>query len=497
MAGKGTFGAFAQAQGIGTQISDNLRAAEQAGFQYREEDRIRKDRKTAELKELASQMGVHMDKLNFEATEVKSIDAPLYEFYAGAKEQVASLYDNLTKNPDDFASRIKLEKIMSSAKLMGGFTQKYAQWQKDYQEGIKTGKYSEYLNKDYPTKINEQLLQGQYKMLLDKNGDVQLMVDLDNDGKLDKEYANINVAEFLRGNSNYNPLEKADRYAIQDNIASRFGTLEKKEDAKGFMEIEYKGFDPAKTNDLRKEVDTMLGTSAKNMSNQAKSILADDLKRNPEDMTDEDFADFRAEFANEILNKFNTSQSAKKDYEAQYGGERIALAKRGQALDEAKFQWTKEQAEIARAAGLENDDKAPKSFLTLNVDHTGKPVVTKTKTGFSYAVPKENAPVVGDKTVRNVILDPETNAVKLRVAQTVTEYQRVNGEIKPIKTEKISVISDPEEVGNFVKQIDNPYTKGKFTDQQEVSAYLVDYYNNKVKNLTSPTDEIEGDISQL
>jgi hypothetical protein len=453
-----------------------------------------------------------MDKLNFEATDVKSIDAPLYEFYSNAKTEVADLYDKLSKNSDDYASRIKLEKIMSSAKLMGGFTSKYAQWQKDYQEGIKTGKYSEYLNKNYPEKINEQLLQGQYKVLLDKNGDLQLMVQLPN-GQSDKNYANINVAEFLRGNTNYNPKERASKYATQDAIASRFGTVSTKDDGKGYTKTEYSGFDPNKEGDLLREVNNILGADAATMTDKAKSILADELRMNPDDMTDDQFNQFKQEFAGDIINKFKTETSNTIDYAAKQGQERIGIARAGQNLDERRFAHQVNEDRLDRedknaiASGAVDKHGKPiaagTNFVTLSVDGSGKPVINKEKEGYSYGIPPDNQPVVGQFTLRNLILDPKTNEVILKAAKpdVKREYDPQTGKNIESKYNKIYYIRDAEDKANFIKQLDNPITKKKFVDEQELSAYMRAYYkgrmNPKATTTTSPTDEIEGDPSEL
>src|SRR5690606_22807844 len=124
-----------------------------------------------------------------------------------------------------------------------------------------------------------------------------------------------------------------------------FGTVTTEDDGKGYITTKYSGFDPKKQDDLVKEVDLVLGQDVNGMTNEAKSILADTLKMNPDDMTDEQFKTFKQNFANEILNKFNTTTGTDIDYAASQGQQRVGIAQQELALRQRQQKLAEEKAD--------------------------------------------------------------------------------------------------------------------------------------------------------
>ncbi len=470
MAGKGTYGAFIPIKGIGTQIQDTLTQTENAGFRYREEEALKKQRRETQLKEMAANMRVDLDKLTFDETQIASIDSPMYEYYNQSKEVIVNLYTALKADPEDFKSRIKLEKVLSSAKMMKGFTDRYKGFQKDFADGLKSGKYSEFLNADYPEKISTALLQGKYKLLNDDNGDLQIFVDLDGDGVNDQEFTSINVAEFLNGNTSYTPAAKADRYATQDQIAGRFGTVSQIRDNEGnFVKTTYKGFDISKSADLLAEVDLTLGKDKASITPKAQSILADTLKVNPNLMSEIEFTNFRKDFAEEIKNKFATTDNIEINYTAKQGVDRIGIARQTLALQRRAEAWKQKK------------ENKGKSIVTIKANEDGIPVRAKQNGSVAFSFPAGAEVKVGNLTLDQITIDDKTKAISFTGTEAYREEIMVKGKPEFIKSFRKVIVTDGEIIGTAVRSIFNPNTEDSFDNAQDLSDFLENKVNAQVK----------------
>jgi len=324
MAVKGTYGAYSQAREVGSDVSSNLKHAERMGFRYRSEDRRSKEKKRDRRKKQADELGVSLDEMNIKETGIKDIDAPVFDYMNRASDKLTELSTRISENPDDYEAQILYKKYENSAKHLKGFIDKYRDWNLDYKEGVANGDYSKTLNKNVPDKISRGLLNGDYKIINDKNGDLQLLIDMDGDGEQDKyadldgdgekeDLATINIPQFLSGNELYNPKEAHSRYEVQDEIAGRFGTVDITEDKEGYIERQYKGFDKSKMPELIQEVDDTLGTH-ENMTDKAISIIGDDMGINYKKVTKEQFKRLKTKFVSDIVNTFDKTKTDEIDH---------------------------------------------------------------------------------------------------------------------------------------------------------------------------------------
>jgi hypothetical protein len=512
MAGKGTYGAYAPLKGIGTGIGDALNRTEQAGFHYRAEERAEKERLFNQRKEISDNFGVMIDELEFKETDIKSIDAPQYEFFIGAKEKVTELTDALLKNPDDTDARMKLSKVMNSAKLMKGFVDKYGAWKDDFDAGITNQTYDQYLNGDLPNQINEAFKQGNYKILFDKNYDLQIFSKIQ--GEEGEQYATLNIPEFYGGSEAYKPIKRADKYALQDQIAARFGTVEQEDDTKGGRATsKYSGFDPAKAADLRAEVDNQLGTDVNQLNTQTKSLIAQKLGRKPDGLTQEQFDEYRTEFATEIINKFNTKKSEKIDVAAIQRDRSLSQADRRLNQTDAEFAYRQSKDAQDREDRLNNADgktTVPKDLVAVSTDEKGIPMRssydlviskdgkdTKQKVnGIRYNLPDDKTPQIGNTKVKDIVLDDKTGKVSFYVHTTTTKkvQEKTGGVVNTITDTKKELITSDKVVNDFARLIYNPDAKRNFLDQKEFSDYLVNTHNKRVEQ-TVPLNE-QSELSQ-
>jgi hypothetical protein len=527
MAGKGTYGAYAPLKGIGTGIGDALNKTEQAGFQYRAEERAEKERLFNQRKDISDNFGIMMEDLEFKETDIKSIDAPQYEFFIGAKEKVTELTDALLQNPDDTASRMKLSKVMASAKLLRGFLDKYGEWKQDFDAGMAEGKYDPFLNGDIPSQMEAAFKQGDYKILFDKNFDLQIVSKIT--GEEGEQLTTLNIPEFYGGNDAYKPVEKANKYAMQDQIAARFGTVDIEQDGNGGRTTsKYSGFDPAKTEDLKKEVDNQLGTDVNQLNNQAKSLIAQKLGRKPDGLTQEQFDQYRSEFAQEIINKFNTKTADKTDVAAiqrdrSLSQADVQLNQGQQRIDQANKEFLHKQSQDALAQsnlenGLSGKGKTttatvPTDLVAVSTNKEGLPIrktykieekneegkVVKTNkiSGIRYNVPNDKAPKIGNSVVKDIVLDDKTGKVHFNVVTTTTQKVKKNGAINDVSKTSEKLISSDAAVNDFARLIYYPDANRNFLDQKELSDYLVNTHNKRINQTVPLADKSELSAYQL
>lgn len=469
MATKGTFAAYKPLTGVGEQTTRNIQQAEYMGFRYRREEQMKKDRKRDRLSKLATQMGTDMSELQFNDSGIKSVDAPLYEYFSKTKGEVADLYQRIEQDPDDYEARILLEKKMNSAKTLAGFTERYATWQQDYSQGLAEGKYSQYLNRNLPERINQGLKNGNYKILNDKNGDLQLIADIDGDGELDEDIAAINVQEFLSGNPLYAPKAATGRFEAMDAIAERFGTVEIKEDAGGFKKREYSGFDPEKTDDLHYEVNRLLGQNKEQMSDAAKSIIADDLGLgDPAQMSNEQFQEFKEEFAQGIINKFDRTESETTDFGARNSANSLAYRKQRDATEDAR-------------EDTKNAQEEPQNTIEVMTGETGSSNASGTTL---FSLPEAATLDTGGGIVKTFQVQMQGDDLKFRGNITKGTGQD--------KTTSAQTITRDDQKNVIVRQIPNPETGKNFTNLSEFKQYL-----DKLKQGQANTEAGYGDAEEL
>lgn len=458
MAGKGTYGAYKQAEAVGTAFGDNLDQTERAGFHYRREEQEAKDRKSKRMKEQADALGVTLDQLAIPESGIRDIDAPAYDYIQRTTDKLTELSKKIAENPDDMESRILYNKYENSAKHLKGFVEKFSSYQLDYQKGLKDGVYSKELNKGIPEGISQSLQQGRYKILNDKNGDLQLFVDMDGDGVNDNQFQTVNVREFLSGNALYAPKKAYDSYGVQDKIAGRFGTVETKEDRNGHKTVTYKGFDPKKKDQLIEEVNNTLGTYD-NMTDAAKSILSDKLGKNLSDVDEKGFNEFREDFAQDIINTFEQTDKNEIDYA-------------GKASDAAS-----NRANVRLNNELEDrkTDKETKkgTFLEQAKDEKDKPITTTLNgdKGHVLTFPKGTAPEIeGGKGHRLELYKDGSIGLVVQTETKTTSEDDDGNDVEKIDYD-YKVITDKNKLSVAFRGYKDPETGKEFKNLNEIYYY--------------------------
>jgi len=392
---KGTYAAYAQAKGVGENISKNIQRAEQMGFRYKREERIIRDKSIERNTKLAKQMGKTLEEMQIDNTEVNDIDRPVMAYLMSSSQEITDLYDRIAKNPEDPDARLLLEKKVNSAKQLKGFATKWRDAELDFKEGMQNGTYSKTLNGSIRDEISSSLLNGQYKIINDKNGDMQMLVAKDGDGKIN-DISAVNIKAFLAGNDQYNPKLKTDIYEAQDAIAERFGTVDITTDEEGYTERKYKGFNPENAEALRQDVDEVLGSSKESMTDAAISIIGDSMGYSLDEidnMNEKEFKAIKDDFSNDIINTFDKTIS-----NTDRGADR-----RGDAANaRANGRYIKE---------MEEDGKQPEIFNTAK---GGDGKVVKEKGGTVLTMNKSLKASYDGYTLKRVIVgDDENHTVKV------------------------------------------------------------------------------------
>lgn len=456
MAGKGTYGAYKRLTPIDDAFGQNLDHTEKMGFYYRREERLAKEKKDKAIEDQAKKLGVALADLEITDTGIKDIDAPVYDYIMRTTNKLTELSRRIAKDPNDMEARILFEKYQNSAKHLKGFTEKFGSYQTDLREGIKSKKYSKELNKGVSEGISKSLLQGQYKLVNDKNGDLQLFVDMDGDGLNDNQFQTVNVREFLNGNALYDPKQAYDSYAVQDKIAARFGTVDKKTDTNGYKTVTYKGFDPKKTDQLKEEVNKTLGTYDK-MTDAARSILADGLGKTISDMDEKSFNEFREDFAQDIINTFNKEE-----------GDEFDHARRN--ADDSNRRLNEKHNERNK----ENSGEQGKPFLEQAKNEKGEPITETVggEDGNVLTFPKDTAPEVDGKAGDRLELydDGELGLVVKKVIKTTKKDEDTGEDITTTSYED-EVIRDKKKLSVAFRGYKDPATGKEFKNLQEIYEY--------------------------
>lgn len=469
MAGKGTYGAYQRLQPVGAELSENIRHAERMGFHYRAEEARKKGNRTRRLELLAKEMGQDMSELKFDESGIKSVDAPLYQYFSRTKGEIADLYKKIEQDPDDYESRILLEKKMNSAKTLAGFTQRYADWQTNYKKALAEGKASAYLNKGLPEKINEKLLNGQYKVFNDKNGELQLFVDTDGDGENDQDFAAINVHDFLAGNPLYNIKERTNMDDVVSSLSDNYGTADVKTE-NGDWTKRVKGFDPENIGALQSDINRLMGESVESMTDKAKSVLADDLGIDPKTIdTEEKFNDFKNKIANSVKSRID------RVYEETYD-QSAANSRANTELRRQELEYRKQQDALE---GKSKDTKGEPGDINVVTKEGG---AYKDESGaVNFTI--RNGVKLGDKTVLGFSV--KDGEVALRGNRPGTfEDGNFDGTDVPM------TITDDTEIADYIVKIPNPETGEKFKNLKEFNQYakkLETLYDSKNRGLGDPS----------
>lgn len=481
MAGKGTYGAYANAREVGDEFVDNLKHAERMGFRYRYEDERRKAREMARKKEIAKNLGVDLDDLHIDQSGIKDVDLPVYDYVTRTSKKLTELAKKMAEDENDYESQILYQKYQSSAKKLRSFVEKFQASQLDFKKGINEQKYSPYNNRNMPERLSKAFLRGDYKLLNDKNGDLQVIVDADRDGKPD-QYADyngdgkaetdimaLNVAEFLGGNKAYQPKLRYFEHKEQDKLFQRYGLLEKKEDEEGYMEIEYKGFDPEKEAAMRQDVEALLGNH-ENMTEQATSILADDLGIDPESLNKDQFEAFKKQFGDDIINLSGTTVSEKYNW------------RRKIAEDQNARGWNADRRAQTRLDRQNKDEPTDNNYFRTAKDPvSGEPLqlsLDGETEATTYTLPDGQKTTIDGVPVTSVEMYGNGD---LGFVVTDSQIEEQNGE--NVEVRKRRVVTDKAALNEAVRKLPHPIEDRNYYDLDEF------------KEILSVSDELE-DLEQ-
>lgn len=453
MAGKGTYAAYGQLKGLGTQFTDNLRHAERAGFQYREEERLAKEKKDTNRKEIAKQLGVDMKDLQFKNTGIQSVDKPVYEYFVRTKGEIAELATRMAADDSDIDAALKYQRIMNSAKTLSEFTKSYGSYQQDLKEGLSKGQYSEYLNGDLAEKINGSLAQGKYKILHDKNGELNLFMDGDDPND---PTAAISIPGFLNGNIGA-PKARVNVSDVVEGLSKNYGTADITDES-GVVTTRAKGFDPENVGRLKNEVDQIFGASKDKMTDAAKSAIADDLGANPNEMTEQQFKEFKEDIAGNVISRFDRVSSKDVDQSL--------------ILQREKFNYDKTRD--AKADKEKEDEKNKATSADAIEVMTGETGGTLAEDGSTlFSLPEIATLDTGNGTVNTLQVQMDGNTLKFR-----GNIETGTGQDKTVTSTNIT---RDDQKNIIVRKIPNPETGKNFKNLSEFKQYLDNLKQGKVE----------------
>jgi hypothetical protein len=302
-------------------------------FKYRK-DKDEQDRQDQNGKELRAAL----EKTSTPITGYSSHDEASIDFIGragGLRDQITATTIALQKdpsNPELITKSINLEKSIDTIKQMQtGLMSKTS----DLSEGLKSRKYSGYLNQGTAKAYNGMVAEYKYRFDTDEKGNVIVNsgsgnFDRDGDGVPDT----FNLQDVYDTNKFGESKLRFDTETYLKEAKLRYGSKEQVRDGvSGYTKTTIKGFDDNKRQDLSDEIDGLFGKDKASMTDTAKSYFGDDREIEPKNMTDDEFTKYKKEFQNRLENSYETVDKKEKDSADQNADEALAYRKKKDALD--------------------------------------------------------------------------------------------------------------------------------------------------------------------
>ncbi|WP_395073863.1 hypothetical protein [Flavobacterium sp.] len=304
--------AYATERPITTSITDWV--AKQAGMDlaYKQEKRLadaEKERiKNRDIEK--AEKAFKNSELKYSLTKYSNHDEPLIAFIdgqGGLTEQNLEISKQLEKTPNDVKLRVKQNNLKNSIKRIDNLRKGIIGQTDVLNKGLSAeGGLSPYLNSAIAQDYNKMVGEIRYDYILDDNGNVGVkrkdFVDKNEDG-----IADTFTLEDLNDPTKMGVFKP--RFSSKDwslDAKKRYGTLDEKgSDPKNpYITNESKGFNTNNKTLLDDEVNQMFGQNYANMTDTAKSFIADELKLDPKTYDEKSFLNLKENYKNSFIGSY-------------------------------------------------------------------------------------------------------------------------------------------------------------------------------------------------
>lgn len=376
----GKFAAYQELTPNTGNISDSITKAEDQAFKFREEKRLiqkqnqeRQDILDAKEKVKQEAFQNEVSKGIINKTGINSHDKRIIEVLngkGGVIDQLVETLKGLEKDPYNTDLIVRRGGLLKSVETINGLTSGMKQNLGVLQKGLADKTLSPYLNKSLMDNLYGIFNNIDYKFDIKPDGTITAlnlgkdpngkMIDVDGDG-LPDDISLQNIFD-VKTYQRFNSQTWIDTHAKDFGIA----TSVKEKDGKVLTRI---GFDPLKYADLKAKINNTFGTDVKNMTNEGKSLLADDLNiTDPTKLTDTEFNSIKDNFAKQVIDKFDNTAKDLTDYQKLSHDETVRKNKQDESIKKDK---QKDYNDFATTvAGLKAGD--PQSVASFNNRRFGK-----------------------------------------------------------------------------------------------------------------------------
>jgi len=480
MATQGTYTAYRRLKPLEGDISQDIQQQEENGFRRRTLDQAEQREKNDQLeKEKAREKPIKLPDTPY--SEYVSHDKRTIDLFTGDQNFIKEYADNeqaLIKDPYNSQFMIKKRNMDNAieqiAKAQSGISGK----SKVLQDGLSSGEFSPSLNKDYIKNYNSLIDATGYSYKLNKNtGVVSVEVpDANGDGipdefSLQDAYDPTKLTSFK---------SKFKDEAYLESAKKRYGKFEDIKDGVtgNYLKTVDKGFDPSKVKDLYSDIDSLFGSDASKMTDQAKSYLADTLNVDPSKVDDVTFNTMKRDFGKRIINSYDTTRERSIDSRDQNADQSRAQSERHFQQTRADENKPKEQnslgAENINQVGIVKGNQKIKGTAIEKAN--GAKVFSVQGTNLERAIGKKGA----YERVQNIYVMPNGKDIALDVDRVDGTVGGAEGEAKTSNTVKVSYSSnkDAQIIADFVTKKINPKTKKLYKSTEE---FMEDAFNIKLK----------------
>ena len=307
MAEAGTFAAFSELQPIQQGFSDNILAAEDSMFRKQVEGNRQAELNRRRQEQWAKDLGTSLSEIKNVAVGINSLDEMNARVISDAKKQLTDAYLAIRENPDDIEARVKIKNLESLPDNLLAYQSRFVDYIDMVKNGVASGKLSPTQNQALLSGIDRTVGKNNGMFKLANDGSlVGILVDPENDG-----YSFMPINDVLSGVALPTPVAMADYNSAQKTIKNMYTTHTRTAPTGPFSSRTTKGLRNEDVQGIRNRVNQLWGSDVGNMSNFARSVLADGLGVDPNQMTPELFEAYKQDFGSEIINSFATSDISK------------------------------------------------------------------------------------------------------------------------------------------------------------------------------------------
>lgn len=361
MAQKGTYTAYNAVRPIEQNFSDNLAEAEDVQFRNKLQGQRERQQKNQENEKWANKLGTSLSAIKDTAIGINSVDEMNARVILKAKQQMREAYIDLKKDPSNVDAILKIKNLEQLPENLMAYQQKYSNYVQSIGKGLSEGKLSPQLNRNMLMKLDRTIGQNNGYFELAPDGSlVGVMIDPENDG-----YEFKTMAEVLDGSGLEQPIPRADYSGAQEVMKKMYST-HKNVSQTGFDTTTTVGLRPEDIEGLRNHTDTLWGDSVANMTDFAKSVIADGLGQDPSSLGDDIFSKYKRDFGDEIIGSFKTENSETTNLGAKNAANREARLRKGKTGSKENYLKTQVEGVLA------GDEKYMENLVGTKIEEKGK-----------------------------------------------------------------------------------------------------------------------------